>query len=259
MGMEFSMPFGFRRGHAAVRNAQLQLARERAVLDEQEREVMLGLSNAIAEVERAWGVAQTNYNRRASARQRYAAVEAAFEADKVNLDLVLDAQRRMSEADTRYFATLAEYALAIKNVHFEKGSLLDLNEVYLAEGPWPGKAYDDAEKRSHRGRAIWPLNYIFKAGPVISAGPLPQQTSTVIQPAPEVIPLPEPEAAFLPATAEPSASSELPATNRGAASVMVSDTTSTPHDRANAVGKTAQRQGGMRRALRSAMWPPSHE
>ncbi len=68
LGLEFSMPFGFRRGHAAVRNAQIVLSRERAVLREQERDVMLGLSNAVAEVDRAWGVAQTAFNRRRAAR-----------------------------------------------------------------------------------------------------------------------------------------------------------------------------------------------
>mgnify|MGYP006961823076 CR=1 FL=1 len=30
------------------------------------------------------------------------------------------------------------------NVHFRKGSLLEYNGVYLAEGPWPAKAYFDA-------------------------------------------------------------------------------------------------------------------
>jgi outer membrane protein TolC len=211
VGMEFSMPLGFRRGHTAVRNAQLQLARERAVLDEQEREVLLGLSNAIAEVERAWGVAQTNYNRRLAARQHLAAVESAFEADKADLDMVLEAQRRTSEADTRYFATLAEYALAIKNVHFEKGSLLDHNEVYLAEGPWPGKAYDDADKRRWRDRPIWPLNYIFKKGPVISAGPVAQQTVPFAATTPEVVPLPKPDGPQPPEVLPPSAASGDPA------------------------------------------------
>ena len=170
---------------------------------EQEREVLLGLSNAIAEVERAWGVAQTNFNRRLAARQHLAAVESAFEADKADLDMVLEAQRRTSEADTRYFATLAEYALAIKNVHFEKGSLLDHDEVYLAEGPWPGKAYEDAEKLDWRTRPIWPLNYIFKKGPVVSAGPLPQQANPVDSSMPEALPLPAPDAAPVPEALPP--------------------------------------------------------
>jgi outer membrane protein TolC len=268
LGMEFSMPFGFRRGHAAVRNAQLQLARERAILDEQEREVMLGLSNAIAELERAWGVAQTNYNRRLAARQHYSAVRTAFVADMAELDMVLEAQRRMSEADTRYFATLAEYALAIKNVHFEKGSLLDLNEVYLAEGPWPGKSYDDAATRPHRSRPVWPLNYIFKSGPVVSDRPVAQQTVPVVAPAPEAIPLPNPDGALRPAAMPEvqmsSADAPISTQMSGDVSpVSVTVTDAVMQNRPPGLKPESASQFGANRSpsavratVRSALWPP---
>ncbi len=188
LGLEFSMPFGFRRGHAAVRNAQIVLSRERAVLREQERDVMLGLSNAVAEVDRAWGVAQTAFNRRRAARQQLTAVHVLYDTDKAALDLVLEAQRRLAESEVRYFAALAEYAIAVKNVHFEKGSLLDHNEVLLAEGPWPGKAYQDAKHRDGRGRPVWPLNYIFRRGKIVSAGPVEQDIETPLALPPNVIP-----------------------------------------------------------------------
>ena len=81
-GFQFSMPLGFRRGHAAVRNAELQLARERAILQQQEREISLALSNALCEVERAYDCTWTSYNRRVAARQHLAAVTAAFDSDK---------------------------------------------------------------------------------------------------------------------------------------------------------------------------------
>ncbi|MDZ4821526.1 MAG: TolC family protein [Planctomycetota bacterium] len=177
LGLEYSVPLGLRRGHAAVRNAETILARDRAVLFEQERDVILGLSNAFAEVERAWGVAQTNYDRRLAANAQLGATQSAFDAGRVQLDLVLEAQRRMTESETRYFASLVEYALAVKNMHYEKGSLLDYNEVHLAEGPWPGKAYKDAAERTGGpGSPRWPFNYIFTKTKPISQGPFPQQT-----------------------------------------------------------------------------------
>jgi outer membrane efflux protein len=261
VGMEFSMPFGFRKGHAAVRNAQIKLARERAILDEQEREVMLGLSNAIAEVDRAWTVAQTNFNRRLAAHEQLAAVQSAFEADKADLDLVLEAQRRMSEADTRYFASLSEYALAIKNVHFEKGSLLDHDEVYLAEGPWPSKAYDDADRHAKWHRQIWPLNYAFTEGPRLSTGPLIQKTIPVPAEAPEAIPLP------LPDRASPAAPpiSQLPHNNdhrspehavrQATAEVNVSDAQAQIVPPVHAEVSPPRTNGGIRAAMRSAVWP----
>lgn len=177
LGAEFSMPLGLRRGHAAVRNAQLQLSRERAILEQQEREVAHDVSNALADVNRAYEVAQTNFNRRIAARQHVAAVQAAYDAERAPLDLLLEAQRRLAEAETRFFAVLVEYAVAVKNVHYEKGSLLDYNEIYMSEGPWPGKAYDDAASRAARTHDSGPLSYIFsRQQPPVSRGPVPQGT-----------------------------------------------------------------------------------
>ena len=46
LGLEMQMPLGMRQGHAAVRNAQLQLAREHALLQAQERDVVHDLAGA---------------------------------------------------------------------------------------------------------------------------------------------------------------------------------------------------------------------
>ena len=178
VGAELSMPVGFRRGHAGVANAEFRLARDVALLREQEREVVHDLSNAIADVKRAYAVVETNYNRRLAAKQQLVAVEAAYEADQAGaeLDEVLDAQRRLADAESNYYRSLVEYASAIKNVHFEKGSLLDYNGIYLEEGPWPSKAYEDAAKR--RDLRLRPLQFLgpIEPGRVISNGPVPQLT-----------------------------------------------------------------------------------
>ena len=84
------------------------------------------------------------YNRLDAARNQLDAVHAAYESDKAPLDLLLEAQRRFADAESRYFRSLAEYAVAVKNVHFSKGTLLDYDGVYLTEGGWPMAAYQDA-------------------------------------------------------------------------------------------------------------------
>jgi len=147
MGLELSVPLGKRQAHAAMRHAELQLARDRAILHEQERTIVQSLSNAIADVDRAYSVLQTTFNRRHAARQEVAAVQAAYESDNATLDLLLESQRRQAEADGSYYRSLVEYSLALKNVQFEKGSLLSYNNIYLEEGGWPAKAYIDAEER----------------------------------------------------------------------------------------------------------------
>lgn len=156
-GVELSFPIGFRKAYAAIRHSELQLARERSLLHEQERSVVYDLSNSIAEVDRAYALVETNLNRRMAAAEQVAAIEATYESegDTPTLHLLLEAQRRLAEAETAYFRALVEYQLSVKNVQLEKGTLLDYNEVYMNEGAWPDKAYSDAEDReSRRGEPL---------------------------------------------------------------------------------------------------------
>ena len=64
----------------------------------------------------------------------------------------------------------------MKQVHYEKGSLLDLNEVYLSEGPWPHRAYHDAAERAVRSRPVpWLTRLTHPLPPLISGGVYPLQ------------------------------------------------------------------------------------
>jgi hypothetical protein len=130
--LELKLPVGFRQGHLAVQHAKLQVARERAVLAEQERQVLHDLTAMIAECDRAFAQVETNRNRFLAASDALAALEASQEAGlPINFDQLLDSQRRVSEAQTRYYASLVEYTLATKNVHLEKGTLLRSADVLL--------------------------------------------------------------------------------------------------------------------------------
>jgi outer membrane protein TolC len=168
MGVEMSMPLGFRRAHAAVRHAELQVARERSVLREMERQVVHDLGTAAAEIERAFVVVQTAYNRRLAAGAQVQAAQAAFDADKATLDFVLESQRLLADASTRHERALAEYAVAAKNVEFEKGSLLASLGVEMAESPWVDRAYFDAS-RNARHLAGGVLSYVMAPARTVSA------------------------------------------------------------------------------------------
>jgi outer membrane protein TolC len=214
MGMEFSMPLGFREGHTAVCNAELLLARARAVLQEQEQEVIHGLSDAVADVDRGFTVLLTNVNRSAAAKDQLASVQAAYEQDKVEFFVVLDAQRRLAEAESAYYEARVEYALALRNVHFEKGTILDDYGICLAEGPWSDKAYRDAAELNRRRGRPRPLNYASENPLIVSLGQgaappgqpspapaellpaaLPQQMPMVPAPQPPAAPAPQGESA----------------------------------------------------------------
>src|SRR5690606_38262104 len=108
VGFELDVPIGFRRAHTAVRHAELQLARERSLLRDQQQEVVHEMAASLAEVDRAYVVSQTAFNRLEASCEQVRAVTALYEEDKSPLDLLLDAQRRLAEAQTRYYLTLSE-------------------------------------------------------------------------------------------------------------------------------------------------------
>ncbi len=132
--LELRLPVGFRQGHAAVRHARLQIARERAILHEQERQILHDLTAVVAECDRAIAQMQTNLNRYLAASDALEVLEANQRAGMlVNFEQLLDAQRRVSEAQSRYYLSLVEYNVATKNVQFEKGTLLHTVNLHIAD------------------------------------------------------------------------------------------------------------------------------
>lgn len=171
LGLQFSMPIGFRRALSGVRHHQLLLARERAVLQDLELEFSHQLGNAVRDLDLNFGLTQTNFNRRVAAVDEVEAVKAVYDSGRVTLDLLLDTQRRRAEAESAYYRSLVDYNRAIMRIHFRKGSLLEYNGVFLAEGPWPGKAKFDALRRARQRDASTYLDYGFTRPNVISRGP----------------------------------------------------------------------------------------
>jgi outer membrane protein TolC len=174
LGLELSVPIGFREQLAAVRHHELLLARERALMQDLELEVTHQLGDAVRDLDLFYGLTQTNFNRRVAAEKEVQAVQASYDADRVTLDLLLQAQQRRAEAESAYYRSLVDYNRAIMNVHYRKGSLLDYNDVYLAEGAWPGKAYFDALRQARKRDASMYLDYGFTRPNVFSRGPYPQ-------------------------------------------------------------------------------------
>jgi hypothetical protein len=194
-GFQFNMPLGFRQGWAGVRQSELQLARERAILKEQQRQVALQLGDAIAETSRSYEAVRAGFNRLDAARQDLTSTLAAYNADQASVELVLDSQQRLAEAQSRYYRSLTDHALSLKNVHLRKGSLLQYNEIHLDEGPWPMQAYRDAAELKRRWRSKRADLYKMKPG-VISRGPFSQRLemdTPTFAPDGEEIETPEPD------------------------------------------------------------------
>ena len=174
IGIQLNVPIGFRRELASVRNSELLLARARAQLEDMELEVSHQLTDAVQELEAQYMIMQSNLNRRTAAERQVEAVEAAYEAGTVLLDLLLDSQRRRADAEIAFYQSVIEYNLALTTIHLRKGSLLEYDGVLLAEGPWPAKAYCDAHEKARQRDASYYLNYVYSRPKVASQGPFPQ-------------------------------------------------------------------------------------
>ncbi|MDO5308508.1 MAG: TolC family protein [Planctomycetia bacterium] len=178
LGVTSSVTLGFRREMAAVRNAELALARERAILQEQELELVHNLSDLYRDVERNYHLIEDYLSVLRAARKQVRAVNASFMLNKTTLYEVLQAQQELADAETRYYRTVIDYNLSVVYLNFRKGSLLEYNGVTLAEGPWPNKAYFDSWRHARERDAGRYVNYAFTSPQVVSRGAYPQIQGT---------------------------------------------------------------------------------
>ena len=139
VGLELNVPLGYRLGNSAVRNSELALARERAIHEELERQIVHDVSNAVAEQTRLQKVVQTAYNRRSAALRQFtvlndAAVQESARGRNIDFNLLLDSERRLADAESAYYRATVEYAVALKNVNLEVENLLSYCNVEIAGG-----------------------------------------------------------------------------------------------------------------------------
>ncbi|MCE9551960.1 MAG: TolC family protein, partial [Planctomycetes bacterium] len=186
LGLQMSMKLGFRAELAGVRHQQLLLTRSKALLEEQELELSHQVADAVRAMDEFHKVTETNFNRRLAAIHQVESLQAVFDAgvDAAGgthiLDLLLEAQRRLAEAEGQYYRSLVDYNRSIAQLHLRKGSLLEYNGIYLAEGPWPAKAYFDALRLGRQRDASIHVDYGYTRPKVFSQGPYEQFQGTSV-------------------------------------------------------------------------------
>lgn len=230
LGVEFSMPIGFRAAHSQVRNLELKLAKARAGLSAQEFEVSHELANAFRQADTTFQTAQTYFNRRRAAERRVQANEAQYRAGKGNVDLLLRAQISLATAEKAYYQALVGYNRAILDMKYRKGTLMEDNSVFLSESLSHPEAYAQAVRRAWARSHAFDADHldtqpeefatdesdaaelgtsVYSSSPTIQP-PLPEPAAEL--PATESKPLPKPELPAEPAGPVPPAKNQLPGT-----------------------------------------------
>ncbi|MCA9052477.1 MAG: TolC family protein [Planctomycetaceae bacterium] len=147
IGVEFSTPVGRRFAHTQVRNLELELAKGRTTLHQQEVEVSHELAAAFRDVDRTYLAMQSAYNRIDAAKARVDAVLDRTLPDDLSLDPLLRAREGLLQAQLQYLTGVTDYNTALADLHFRAARTLEVNNVALREGPWNTEAHADAERR----------------------------------------------------------------------------------------------------------------
>ncbi|MDA0834507.1 MAG: TolC family protein [Planctomycetota bacterium] len=165
LGFEFSMPIGFRQALTQVRNYELRLAKARAVLAAQEGDVTAEIGLSFQQLARFYATAQSNFNRWRAARKRVEFFNEEVRTGTTTLDALLRAQSSLAQAEIEYYQSLIDYNIAIAELNYRKGTILDYNNVFLNEGDWDDEAYSDAVKRA------WARTHAFDATNMLDQQP----------------------------------------------------------------------------------------
>ncbi len=99
---------------------------------------------AVRDMEDNLKLTETNFNRRLAAQRNVDSVKATYEAESGErsvelLNILLNAQRSLAQAESDYFRSVTNYAKSISQVHYRKGSLLEYNSVYLGRRSLAGE------------------------------------------------------------------------------------------------------------------------
>lgn len=124
-GLETSVSPRRRQAKAAVRNAMLEIQRERSILNEQERAVAFEVEDSVAEIQSAYLTMQSSIERVNASQQRLDSSEALYEAGKLQLEFLIDATEELVQAESQLAVDQSRYSLSLVRLSRTTGTLLD--------------------------------------------------------------------------------------------------------------------------------------
>ncbi len=166
MGIRANIPLGWRFAHAQVRQAQIGLARSLETLKDQEMKAESFLYNYYHRLGTAYAQIQANRATREALAEVVRAAQAQLAAGKVRPSEVAPRVREWADALANEYQAIVTYNNALVGMEFAKGTILQHDNVVIAEGPLPGCASARAvEHEKQRSAAIVLRERAVPAGP----------------------------------------------------------------------------------------------
>jgi outer membrane protein TolC len=157
MGLVLNVPLGFRFEHGTVRQAKLQLAQAYALLKEQEIKAQNQLAKIYRQLQEFHRVYEVRRQERQAWAERLQVYYDQYRFGRITLADVnlFDAERQWTTALTNEYAAIVSYNIALAQFEFAKGTIMQYDNVTLAEGPIPTCAVAPAKEREReRSHAI---------------------------------------------------------------------------------------------------------
>jgi hypothetical protein len=158
LGFTFQAPLGMRSPLANTRQAQYILLRARAYLQQVVHQTTHSLARFFLEIDANYKQFKTASRLRAAAAQRLDAQRAYYEEGRITIDRFLDAVSQYATAVATEAQYKTTYNVSICALEEAKGTLLAYDNIAVAEGPHPRKAYIQARdiQNAHKQFHILP-------------------------------------------------------------------------------------------------------
>lgn len=151
-GLQLDVPLGTRDANAALRAAQLNLARSYVVLRNQELKSERFLAGVYQNLFSTYRQIETLREQRMALADQLRGLYARIQAGKEPLITILDAQQKFASALSAEYNAIAQYNIAIAGVQYAKGTLMQYNSIVIADSALPNcvmeRAVDNQRRRT---------------------------------------------------------------------------------------------------------------
>jgi outer membrane protein TolC len=152
LGLTSTMPIGYRAANAQVRAAKLSVARSYETLRVGEQKIQQNIQQAYQRVFTTYDLIQAQRAQREAFAEQLKARFQEYAAGKTTLDLLLEAQRFWAQALADEYTAIRDYNIALAQFEFAKGTILNHDNIIIAEGQLPccvaGRAVEHQRQRT---------------------------------------------------------------------------------------------------------------
>ena len=137
LGLNLTVPLGYRFEHAALRSARLSLEQSMYSLKEQEKKAQIYLSRQYSRIAELYETIETRREQREAYAQQVDARFRQFAAGRIKVDFLQSAVTQFSTALTAEYQAISQYNQVLAAFQFAKGSILEFDNVKISEGALP--------------------------------------------------------------------------------------------------------------------------